>query len=406
MATHCQTVDVTLGWPFINLINMLSRYFDLLEIHPGLFVHDRINLFWPNTFSDSHTVFRIPRLKSLTKLLIQIALTFSRGRYLRAMTWEFQGRCTCDRLLSAFSEPEALGAHWQEAERRHQQTQRRNSFFIPEQSMLGFLRVNHLTQPVSSSRGNRFYLSMSQSRIWCEWTAGYFHEVQKCSVRAGRPWCWFEPTNLVYFSFSPHFSLPILHLSTLFSNYANDFVTTWGCFHRAGEHNTPQSRAWFMLQSQLSAECSATANNMQPWPLWPFIPPVAVAVWRGEVYFRQQNVNLMVRLVVNGLLSHHLDMSHKLVLGLSSRGRQQAVAASYKLASSRSEGSWKESYKCTHFWSFCFFKLQSPVLQCKVTFLEKSGDVEGYCVGLVATCSSMVQVTSDISAQIPCQIRF
>lgn len=153
------------------------------------------------------------------------------------MTWEFQGRCTFD-FFSAFSEPEAPGARWQEAEHRHQQTQRRNSFFIPEQSMLGLLRVNHLTSPLSSSRDIRFYLSMSQNRIWCKWAA------------ASLPWRWFDLTKLVCFSCSPHFYLPILHLSTLFSNYVNDFVTTWGCFHTAGEHNTPQSRAWFMLQCQ------------------------------------------------------------------------------------------------------------------------------------------------------------
>lgn len=165
------------------------------------------------------------------------------------MTWEFQGRCTCDRFFSSFSEPGAAGARWQEAERRHQQMHRRNLFFIPERSMLGFLRVNHLTPPLSSSRDIWFYLLMSQSRIWCKWAA------------ASLPWRWFDPTNLVYFSFSPHFSQQILHLSTLFSNYANDFVTAWGCFHAAGEHDTLQSRAWFMLQRQLFAESSAAANT-------------------------------------------------------------------------------------------------------------------------------------------------
>lgn len=78
--------------------------------------------------------------------------------------------------------------------------------------------------------------------------------------------------------------------------------------------------------------------------------PVAVTVWRGEAYFWWQNVDLMVRLVVYSLLSHHLDMSHKLALGLSSRGSQQAVAASYKLASSRSEGSWRVIQMYTSFW--------------------------------------------------------
>lgn len=221
----------------------------------------------------------------------------------------------------------------------------------------------------------------------------------------------------------PHFFLPILHLSTLFSNYANDFVTTWGCFHTAGEHNTPQSKAWFMLQRQLFAERSAAATTCSLDCCDHLYSPVAVTVWRGEAYFWWWNVNLMVRLVVYSLLSHHLDMSHKLALGLSSRGSQQAVATSYKLASSRSEGLWKESYKCTHFRSFwsaspwsspCWYPKNLYMLskQAAVTSVamqsHMSGEVRGRCrilhrVGGVLLWCRLLAKTS---AQSPCQIRF